>query len=165
MKISGKVWKYGDDINTDYIYQGIHTYVMKTDDEMGAHAMEEFDPDFNSNAAKGDIIVAGKNWGCGSSREQAVKCLKSRGIGAVIATSVGRIYYRNAINEGFPIIICPDAVKTTRAGEMIVIDFGAGVITNEQNSYSFQPYSEHVQRLMDCGGLLPYIKQRIQNNP
>ncbi|MGI6703720.1 MAG: 3-isopropylmalate dehydratase [Clostridia bacterium] len=161
MRIQGRVWKYGDDINTDYIFPGVHTYVLMSDEEMGTHAMEGIDTDFTKNAVKGDIIVAGKNWGCGSSREQAVKCLKARGIGALVVVSAARIFYRNAINEGFPVVICPEAVETTQPGEQISIDFDKGQITNAKGVYSFKPYSEHIQSLMQCGGLLPYIRQSL----
>lgn len=161
MKIQGRVWKYGDDINTDYIFPGVHTYVLMSEEEMGTHAMEGIDLGFTKNAVKGDIIVAGKNWGCGSSREQAVKCLKARGIGALVVVSAARIFYRNAINEGFPVIICPEAVETTQPGEEISIDFDRGQIINAKGVYSFNPYSEHIKQLMECGGLLPYIKNKL----
>lgn len=163
MKIRGKVWKYGDDINTDYIFPGIYTYVLMSEQEMGSHAMEGVDQNFTEKASKGDIIVAGKNWGCGSSREQAVKCLKARGIGALIVKSAARIFYRNAINEGFPVIVCPEAAETTEAGEQISIDLDKGRITNSEGVYQFTPYPEHIKKLMESGGLLPYIKKRLGN--
>ena len=117
MKIQGKVWKYGDDINTDVLFPGKYTYTIKERSEMAKVAGEDLDPDFNQNAAPGDIIVGGKNWGCGSSREQAVTCLKERGIGAIIAKSFARIYYRNCLNEGLPIIVCPAAVEAIVKGK------------------------------------------------
>ena len=107
MSVKGKVWKYGDDVNTDVIFPGKYTYTIKERSEMAKVACEDLDPEFTKNAKAGDIIVGGKNWGCGSSREQAVSCLKERGIAAIIAKSFARIYYRNCFNEGLPIIICP----------------------------------------------------------
>ena len=111
MKIQGKVWKYGDDVNTDVIFPGKYTYTIKERSEMAKVACEDLDPEFNKNAVAGDIIVGGKNWGCGSSREQAVTCLVERGIGAIIAKGFARIYYRNCLNEGLPIIVSPEAVE------------------------------------------------------
>jgi len=162
MKITGKIWKYGDDVNTDYIFPGVYTYMTLTEEEMGKHAMEGLDPDFTQNAAPGDIIVAGKNWGCGSSREQAVKCLRARGIAALVASSVARINFRNSINEGFPVIICPEAVRTTEPDDTITIDFDRGVVSNRSGDYSFAPYNAQIQAIMNCGGLIPYIKESLK---
>ena len=99
MKIKGKVWKYGDDVNTDVIFAGKYTYTVKERSEMGQYALEDLDPEFTKNAQPGDIIVAGKNWGCGSSREQAAICLKERGIGAIIARSFAHIHYHNCLKD------------------------------------------------------------------
>ena len=104
-KFSGKVWKYGDDVNTDVIFAGKYTYTIKEPAEMAKVACEDLDPEFNKNAQAGDIIVGGKNWGCGSSREQAVTCLKERGIAAIIAKSFARIYYRNCFNSGLGVLV------------------------------------------------------------
>ena len=159
MNVCGKVWKYGNDINTDYIYPGEYLYSGVTDEEMGKYAMSGIDPDFVENATRGDIIVAGKNWGCGSSREQAVVCLKSRGIAAIVVESASRIHFRNAFNHALPIIVCPDAVKTTQAGEIITIDTDAGTITNASGCYKFPPFNGHINMLLEAGGLLPYTKR------
>ena len=105
----GKVWKYGDDVNTDVIFPGKYTYTIKDRAEMAAHACEDLDPEFTKNAQPGDVIVAGKNWGCGSSREQAATCLKERGIKAIVAKSFARIHYRNCLNEGLASLVCPEA--------------------------------------------------------
>ena len=103
-KITGRVWKYGDDVNTDVIFPGKYTYSLTDPAEMAKHALEDLDPAFVANVRPGDIIVAGKNWGCGSSREQAVVCLKEVGVGAIVARSFARIYFRNAINYALPIV-------------------------------------------------------------
>ena len=108
-EITGRVWRYGDDVNTDVIFPGKYTYSISDREEMAQHALEDLDPDFAHSVQPGDIIVAGKNWGCGSSREQAVTCLKEAGVAAIIARSFARIYFRNCINEGLPIVTC-DAV-------------------------------------------------------
>ncbi|NIP42277.1 MAG: 3-isopropylmalate dehydratase, partial [candidate division Zixibacteria bacterium] len=105
--IEGKVYKYGDDVNTDVIFPGKYTYTVTDHDEMAQHAMEDLDPDFVKTVEEGDIVVGGKNFGCGSSREQAVKCLKFAGVGAVIAKTFARIYFRNLINNGVPAIVQP----------------------------------------------------------
>ena len=161
MKIQGKVWKYGDDINTDVLFPGKYTYTIKERSEMAKVAGEDLDPDFNQNAAPGDIIVGGKNWGCGSSREQAVTCLKERGIGAIIAKSFARIYYRNCLNEGLPIIVCPAAVEAIEKGQTIDIDFDSGEIHAGGKTFTFAPYPEFVRGLIEDGGLIPHVKKSL----
>lgn len=161
MKIQGKVWKYGDDINTDVLFPGKYTYTIKERSEMAKVAGEDLDPDFNQNAAPGDIIVGGKNWGCGSSREQAVTCLKERGIGAIIAKSFARIYYRNCLNEGLPIIVCPPAVEAIEKGQTIAIDFDKGEIHAEGKTFTFAPYPDFVRGLIEDGGLIPHVKKSL----
>ena len=105
-----RVWKYGDDVNTDLLFPGKYTYTLRDPEEIAAHALEDLDPEFASAVRSGDVIVAGRNFGCGSSREQAVTCLVYNGVSAVVATSFGRIFYRNAINNGLPAIVCAGAV-------------------------------------------------------
>ena len=119
MSVKGKVWKYGDDVNTDVIFPGKYTYTIKERADMAKVALEDLDMEFNKNAKPGDIIVGGKNWGCGSSREQAVTCIKERGIAVIIAKSFARIYYRNCFNEGLPIIVCPEAVDAISMGDEV----------------------------------------------
>ncbi|MCZ6507055.1 MAG: 3-isopropylmalate dehydratase, partial [Acidobacteria bacterium] len=106
----GRVWKYGDDVNTDLLFPGKYTYTLRDLPGIAAHALEDLDPEFASGVRKGDVIVAGRNFGCGSSREQAATCLVYNGIAAVVAESFGRIFYRNAINNGLPVLVCPEAV-------------------------------------------------------
>ena len=113
---TGRVWKYGDDVNTDVIYPGKYTYSDLSPEEMAQHALEDLDPEFASSVEPGDIIVAGTNFGCGSSREQAVTCLKYAGVGVLIAKSFARIYFRNAVNQGLPIVHCA-AVEGVESGE------------------------------------------------
>jgi len=161
MKITGKVWKYGDDVNTDVIFPGKYTYTIKERSEMAKVALEDLDPEFTKNAAPGDIIVGGKNWGCGSSREQAVSCLKERGVGAIIAKGFARIYYRNCLNEGLPIIVSPEAVDAIEAGEEVTVDFDRGKIVTKKGEFAFPPYPDFVRGLIEDGGLIPHVKKSL----
>ena len=124
----GKVWKYGDGVNTDVIFPGKYTYSLKEPSEIAAHALEDLDPQFATDAQPGDVIVAGRNWGNGSSREQAVTALKYKGIAAVVAKSFARIYFRNGINQGLLLITCPEAVDAAQSGDTIEIDLERNVI-------------------------------------
>jgi 3-isopropylmalate/(R)-2-methylmalate dehydratase small subunit len=155
------VWKYGDDVNTDVIFPGKYTYTVKERSEMAQYALEDLDQEFTKNAKQGDIIVAGKNWGCGSSREQAAICLKERGIGAIIAKSFARIHYRNCLNEGLPIIISSEAQALVENGGEIEIDFDSGEITAGGKVVKFPPYPEFVQGLVKDGGLVPHVKKSL----
>lgn len=157
------IWFYGDNINTDYIFPGVYTYTLMTEDEMGRHAMEGIDKEFTTNAAPGDIIVCGKNWGCGSSREQAVKCLKNRQIAAIISKGFSRIFYRNAINEGFPAIICPEAAEYIKPGMCVSIDLDNGKICCDDRVFIFPPYPDIIQSILNVGGLVPYVKAQLMN--
>jgi 3-isopropylmalate/(R)-2-methylmalate dehydratase small subunit len=159
-RITGRVWKYGDDVNTDVIFPGKYTYSITDRKEMAAHALEDLDPTFVGKVRPGDIIVAGKNWGCGSSREQAVICLKEAGVGALVARSFARIYFRNCINEGLPIVTC-DAVDTVETGDTVTIDFSAGVVTTPGGEYGFPPLAPSVMEILDAGGLVPHVKTKL----
>lgn len=160
MQRKGRVWKYGDDVSTDVIFPGRYVYTLMSEQEMKTHALEGSESAFNREAVPTDIIVAGKNWGCGSSREQAVKCLKARGIGAIIAESFSRIFYRNCINEGLPVVICPEATEAIDDKSMVEIDFEQGVIRSGQRELHFAPYPDYVAQIVRCGGLVPYIQQQ-----
>jgi 3-isopropylmalate/(R)-2-methylmalate dehydratase small subunit len=162
-KITGRVWKYGDDVNTDVIFPGKYTYSTFDRKEMVQHALEDLDPGFVNQVRPGDIIVAGKNWGCGSSREQAVICLKEVGVGAIVARSFARIYFRNCINEGLPIVTC-DAVDSVETGEGITIDFEAGTVTTHGGSYAFPPLAPSVMEILDAGGLVPHVRKKLGIN-
>ncbi len=159
-RITGRVWKYGDDVNTDVIFPGKYTYSISDRQEMAEHALEDLDPDFVNKVQPGDIIVAGKNWGCGSSREQAVICLKEVGVGAIVARSFARIYFRNCINEGLPIVTC-DAVDSVESGDEITIDFGSGTVTTPGAEYAVPPLAPSVMEILDAGGLVPHVKQKL----
>jgi len=159
-KITGRVWKYGDDVNTDVIFAGKYTYSITDPKEMAKHALEDLDPTFVQNVRPGDIIVAGKNWGCGSSREQAVVCLKELGVGALVARSFARIYFRNCINYALPIVTC-DAVDGVASGDEITIDFEAGVVHTPAGTYTFPPLPAEVLGILEAGGLIPYVRKQL----
>ena len=158
----GKVWKYGDDINTDLIFPGRYTYVLMSEEEMGSHALEDLDEAFCAQGQRGDIIVAGKNWGCGSAREQAVKALKARGVAAIIADSFARIYFRNSLNEGLPVIACPEAVSAIENGQTVAVDMENHMVITEAGSFSFGAYHPYIQKMVDYGGLMPYVKEKLR---
>ncbi len=160
-RIKGKVHKYGDNINTDVIFPGRYTYKLMEPEEMAKHAMEDMDPEFPSKVKPGDIIVAGRNFGMGSSREQAVLCLKYAGIAAIIAKSFARIYFRNAINSGLPVIQSPEAAEALEEGDEVEIDFEAGKIRSSKGEFSFPPFTGKVLEILEAGGLIPYIKKKL----
>jgi len=159
--IQGKVWKYGDNINTDVIFPGKYTYTVSEPGEMPQYALEDLDPAFASGVQAGDVIVGGTNWGCGSSREQAVVCLSEAKLGAIIAKSYGRIYYRNCLNNALPAIVCPEAVEVIQNGEVVKIDLEGGKITCQTGEFSFPPLPEAVMEIFNAGGLIPYTKKRL----
>ena len=162
--IRGRVWKYGDGVNTDVIFPGKYTYTVTEPAEMARHALEDLDPAFAAGVQPGDVIVAGKNWGNGSSREQAAACLVHAGVGAVIAESFGRIWYRNAINNGLLAVTCAPAVAALNAGDSVEIDVQAGVITTGAGqTFRFPPLDPAVQAILAGGGLIPYLKQQFQS--
>lgn len=160
--IKGKVWKYGDDVNTDVIFPGKYTYSILEPDEMAKHALEDLDPDFAQNVKPGDIIIAGKNFGCGSSREQAATCLKYAGIQAVIARSFARIFFRNAINQGLLVLQSVEAIDKIEKGEEIEIDLSQGKIKSSKGAFDFPPLPESVLGILEAGGLIPYTKKKLE---
>ncbi len=160
--IRGRVWKYGDNVNTDVIFPGKYTYTVSEPAEMPAHALEDLDPSFAGGVKPGDIIIAGKNWGCGSSREQAVTCLKEGGLGAIIAESFARIYYRNCLNAALPALICSEAVQTIQDGEQIEIDLDKGEIRTSKGIYTFNPLPDVVREIFNAGGLIAHTKKRLE---
>jgi 3-isopropylmalate/(R)-2-methylmalate dehydratase small subunit len=161
ISIQGCVWKYGDGVNTDVIFPGKYTYTVTDSAELAQHALEDLDPTFAANVRPGDVIVAGANWGNGSSREQAVTCLKQAGVGAVIAVSFARIWYRNAINNGLLALTCPAAVAALNPGDMVEIDLEAGLIKSEAGDFTFPPFAPSVQAIIADGGLIPHLKKRL----
>jgi 3-isopropylmalate/(R)-2-methylmalate dehydratase small subunit len=160
--IKGRIWKYGDNVDTDVIFPGKYTYTITDPKEMAKHALEDLDPRFVKEVREGDIIVAGRNWGCGSSREQAVTCLKECGLGAIIAKSFGRIHYRNCLNSALPALTCAAAVDSVRDGEQIEIDLVAGEIRCVAGTFSFPPLPEKVIGIFEAGGLIEYTRKRLR---
>ncbi len=158
----GKAFTFGDDVNTDVILPG--KYLNVTDPrELASHCMESADPDFAQSARPGDVMVARKNFGCGSSREHAPLSIKHLGISCVIASTFARIFYRNALNIGLPILECPEAAEAIRDGDTVRVDFGTGAIVDETQGRSFQaePFPPFMQELIACGGLVNYSKSKI----
>jgi 3-isopropylmalate/(R)-2-methylmalate dehydratase small subunit len=160
--IRGRVFKYGDNINTDVIFPGKYTYSIQDPKEMAKHAMEDLDPEFVKKVKEGDIIVAGKNFGMGSSREQAVIALYEAGIRAIIAKSFARIYFRNAINNGLLVIQCPEAVDAIEDGDEVEIDLNENVIRRGKEAFHFPPFHPKVLEILEAGGLIPYVRSRIK---
>lgn len=157
----GRVWKYGDNVNTDVIFSGRYTYQIMEPAEMAKHALEDLDPEFARNVKPGDVIVAGKNFGCGSSREQAAACLRAAGIQAVIAKSFARIYFRNAINLGLAVLQCAEASDVLQTGDEIEIDFAGGRIISGSRVFKFFPLPESVIGIIEAGGLIEYTKKKL----
>ena len=161
MRIEAEVIKYDDDISTDLIYPGRYTYLLLTEEQMAEHALEDLDPEFSGRDASNCVIVAGTNWGCGSAREQAVKCIRQKGIKAVIAKSISRIYYRNSINEGLLPIVCPAAVDSVESGYKIYIDVENGVIQTPGGSFSFPKFPAFVLGILRSGGLIAQVRNEL----
>ncbi|HNR67161.1 MAG TPA: 3-isopropylmalate dehydratase small subunit [bacterium] len=159
--ITGRVWKYGDDINTDVIFPGKYTYTVTDPGEMAKIAFEDLDPNFAKQVRPGDIIVAGKNFGCGSSREQAAFCFKYAQVGAVVARSFSRLYFRNCINAGLPALTLPQSPDIFQSGETISVDLQKGIIRCTAGEYSFPPLPEAVLGIFLEGGLIPYTRKAL----
>lgn len=158
-----KVWKYGDSINTDMLFPGKYTYTCSTPDEIKPHLLEDLDPNFAGGVAQGDIIIAGDNFGCGSSREQPVVGFKSVGIKAVLAESFSRIFYRAAINQGLILIEAPEAVKAYNEGDEVELDLDAGVIKIAGKEFTFPKLPAEILAIRDAGGLLEYTKKKLES--
>jgi len=160
LKIKGKVWKFGNDINTDLIIAGKYKLSITDIDELSRHAMEALIPDFAKKIKKGDLVVAGRNFGCGSSREQAPLVLKHIGVGAVIAESFARIFYRNAINIGLPVIECKETNKIAN-GDLLEVSLSEGHIKNltKNEVYEFKPIPQALLEILVSGGLVSYVKK------
>ncbi len=161
MQVKGTVFKYGDNIDTDVI---IPARYLNTSDAavLAKHCMEDIDISFAHRVKKGDVIVAGKNFGCGSSREHAPLAIKTAGISVVIASTFARIFYRNAINIGLAILECPEAVLDTTDGDQVEVDFSSGTIKNitKGRTYQAQPFPEFMQALIAAGGLVNYLSKK-----
>jgi 3-isopropylmalate/(R)-2-methylmalate dehydratase small subunit len=163
MHLRGKAYKFGDDVDTDAI---IPARYLNTSDprELAAHCMEDADPEFPAKVRAGDLIVGGKNFGCGSSREHAPIAIKHAGVSCVIAGSFARIFYRNAFNMGLPILECPEAAAAIENGDDIELDLDDGRIINHSKNqeYRAQPIPAFMQQLLSAGGLIAYVKQQAE---
>lgn len=161
MNAKGTVFKYGDNVDTDVIIPA--RYLNSSDPkELALHCMEDIDTEFVKKVKAGDIIVANKNFGCGSSREHAPIAIKASGVSCVIAETFARIFYRNAINIGLPIVECPEAAQNINVGDVVNVNFDTGVITNETTGQTFQgqPFPEFMQRIIKAEGLINYINAK-----
>jgi 3-isopropylmalate/(R)-2-methylmalate dehydratase small subunit len=163
MELKGRIWKFGNNINTDEIIPARYLNTSEPS-ELAKHCMEDADPKFSEKVAKGDIIVAGFNFGCGSSREHALIALKAAGVACVIAGSFARIFYRNAFNTGLPILECPDACDSVQEGDTVHISLDRGIITVERDGkvLKAQPVPEFMQSLLREGGLMNYVKKKAK---
>jgi 3-isopropylmalate dehydratase, small subunit len=161
MKVQGTVFKYGNDVDTDVIIPA--RYLNTTSEaELASHCMEDIDKEFVKNVKRGDIMVAEDNFGCGSSREHAPIAIKASGISLVIANSFARIFYRNSINIGLPILECPEAVANIKAGDVVSCDLAKGLIENVTTGKTFQaePFPDFIQNIIDKGGLIKSIQSK-----
>jgi 3-isopropylmalate/(R)-2-methylmalate dehydratase small subunit len=162
MKFEGTVHKYGRDVDTDVI---IPARYLNTSDaaELASHCMEDIDPEFVRRVRPGDIIVADENFGCGSSREHAPLAIKTAGVACVVAASFARIFYRNAINSGLPIVVCPQAAREAQSGDRLRVDLTAGTVENVTRGATYEAVAlpAFMEELIKRGGLLPYVKSRL----
>ena len=161
MLFSGRVWKYGDAVNTDVIFPGKYTYTLADPNEWARHALEDLDATFAGQVRPGDIIVAGRNWGCGSSREQAVGALKYAGVRCIVAKSFARIYFRNCINQGVLPVVCAPAVDAIEPGETIEVNLDEQAIRCARGVFTFPPLSPTILAILDAGGLIPMLRKRF----
>jgi 3-isopropylmalate/(R)-2-methylmalate dehydratase small subunit len=161
MVITGRAWTYGDDVNTDVIFPGKYTYTLTDVNEFAKHALEDLDPDFARLVQPNDIIVAGKNFGCGSSREQAAVCIKMAGVRVIVARSFARIFFRNCVNNGVLPVACPPAVAAISKGDQVSVDLQSSRITSPRGEYNFPPLSPSVMAIIDAGGLIPMLRRKL----
>ena len=161
--IKGKAFIYGPNIDTDQIYPGRFLDLTNPED-VGKHAMEGADPGFVKEVQAGDLIVASTNFGCGSSREHAAVTLKAAGVGAILAESFGRIFYRNAINLGVPLVVCPGIGSMVKKGDVVSLDMATGKVTNETTGATAkaEALSEYVMNILASGGIKPLIKKQLE---
>ena len=160
-ELTGRVWKFGKDVSTDHIIAG--RYLTSTDPKvLGEHAMENVDPQFVKKIRPGDVIVAATNFGCGSSREQAPLALKAAGISCVVADTFARIFYRNSINIGFPVVECPGLHERVKEGETITVDLAAGdVVLASGEKVPFHPFPPNILEILNAGGLVPKLRAEL----
>lgn len=158
---SGRAWKYGDNVDTDVIIPA--RYLTTNDpEELAKHALEDLDPKFASKVKRGDVVVAGENFGCGSSREHAATCLSGAGVSAVVAASFARIFFRNAINTGLPILVSPEAAAGIEDGDEVSVDVDSGEVRNltKGTTYPVEPLPDFVMDIVRAGGLVEWVKAR-----
>jgi 3-isopropylmalate/(R)-2-methylmalate dehydratase small subunit len=162
MTLKGTVFKYGDNVDTDAIIPARYLNLVEPQD-LAAHCMEDIDAEFVTKVKPGDIIVANSNFGCGSSREHAPVAIKASGISCVIAKSFARIFFRNAINIGLPLLECAEAVDNIKAGDQVEVDLAVGKITNLSNGRTFtsKPYPDFMMQIVNAGGLVEYTKKNL----
>lgn len=162
--LKGRIWKFGDDVNTDMIIPGryLDNYEPR---HLAAHAMEGLNKQFAGSVRKGDFIVAGRNFGSGSSREQAVIALKHAGVSAIVARSFARIFYRNAVNLGLPVLVSADAYTAFEEGEAAELDMSTNAFVSYDGSReaTVEPMPQHLREILNSGGLVPYVKARLKN--
>jgi 3-isopropylmalate/(R)-2-methylmalate dehydratase small subunit len=156
-----RVWVYGDNVNTDVIFPGKYTYTLKAPEDIAAHALEDLDPTFAANVQPGDVVIGGRNWGCGSSREQGVTAFKYAGVSIIVAASFNGLYFRNCINQGVLPIVCAPLAALVKTGDTITIDREAGQIVAAGQTFAIQPLSPSVQAIIDTGGLVPMLQKRF----
>ena len=158
-----RCWVYGDNVNTDVIFPGKYTYTLKTPEDIAAHALEDLDATFAKGVQPGDVIVAGSNWGMGSSREQGVTSIKYSGVNMIIAASFSGLYFRNCINQGVLPIVCAGLNAVIQSGDSIEIDLPNATINAAGRTFPFPRLSPSVQAIMDAGGLLPMLQTKFQS--
>ncbi len=163
MKLAGRAWKYGANVDTDVIFPARYLTLFKPED-LAAHCMEDLDPTFAREVRRGDIIVAGRSFGIGSSREHAPMAIKMSGIAAIVAPSFARIFHRNAINVGLPVVECEGIDEETEKGDRIEVDLTAGTVRNERTGkvYRASRYPEFMLGIIEAGGLVPYTRERLK---
>ena len=157
-----RVWKYGDSINTDMLFPGKYTYTCSTPEEIKPHLLEDLDPGFAEEAGAGDVIMAGENFGCGSSREQPTVGLKAVGIKAVVAKSFARIFYRSAINQGLVLVECPGAVEAYKEGVTVEVMPEEGKISVGDQEFTFPKLPPEIIAIRNAGGLLSYVREQLK---
>lgn len=158
-----RVWVYGDDVNTDMLFPGKYTYTCSTPEEIRPHLLEDLDPEFAEGVAPGDVIFAGKNFGCGSSREQPAVGLRAAGIQGIVAKGFARIFYRAAINQGLLLVECPEAVAAYQPGASVSLDAQAGEITVGERTFHFPKLPPEILAIREAGGLLPYTIRALES--
>jgi 3-isopropylmalate/(R)-2-methylmalate dehydratase small subunit len=160
MVVQGRVHRFGDEVNTDVILPGRYLALHRPDD-LGRHCMEGLDPGFIRRVRPGDILAVGRNFGCGSSREHAVIALKAAGVAAIVAQSAARIFFRNAVNLGLPVVLCPEAAAALREGEDAAVDLDRMEVTQGGESWRAAPLGDEVRAILAAGGLVPRVRQAL----